>query len=192
MGHRRARDDAVGFAAVIGRYRAGRFGRTAPIALLGVLLVGGCSSVGAITGAVVGASTGAATVNPIVGYVAAVGVNAGVDALQKYVSRVRQGAEQDAIVDAVGEMQPDQVRPWKIVHDIPMFDNEHGEMQVVRVIDTPLVQCKEVLFTVDTGHGAHLKRVPYVTDACHDTKGWKWAAAEPATERWGYFQHISH
>ena len=63
---------------------------------------------------------------------------------------------------------------------------------VVRAIDTPLVQCKEVLFTVDSGRGAHEKRVPYVTDACHDTKGWKWAAAEPATERWGYFQHVSH
>ncbi len=161
-------------------------------ALLVPLLVAGCSSAGAIAGAVVGVSTGAATVNPVVGYVTAVGVNAGVDALQQYIARVRQGAEQDAIVDAVGEMQPGQTRPWKIVHDIPLFDDEHGQMQVVRSIDTPIAQCREVLFTVEHGTGAHPRRKPYVTDACHDTNGWRWAAAEPATERWGYFQHISH
>ncbi len=161
-------------------------------ALLAAVLLAGCSSAGAIAGAVVGASTGAATVNPVVGYITAVGVNAGVDALQQYVARVRQGAEQDAIVDAVGEMQPGQVRAWKIVHDIPLFDDEHGEMQVVRSIDTPIAQCREVLFTVEHGRGAHLRRKPFVTDACHDTVGWRWAAAEPAVERWGYFQHISH
>ncbi len=162
------------------------------VVLLAASLLAGCSSAGAIAGAVVGASTGAATVNPVVGYVTAVGVNAGVDALQQYIARVRQGAEQDAIVDAVGGMQPGQIRPWKIVHDIPLFDDEHGQMQVVRSIDTPIAQCREVLFTVEHGQGARLRRVPYVTDACHDTSGWRWAAAEPATERWGYFQHISH
>lgn len=88
-------------------------GRAVFLILTGVSSVAGCSSAGAITGAVVGASTGAATVNPIVGYVAAVGVNAGVDELQKYISRVRQGAEQDAIVSAVGEMQPGENHPGR-------------------------------------------------------------------------------
>ncbi len=155
-------------------------------------LLGGCGSIGAVTGAVVGGSTGAATANPVVGYAVAVAVNAGVDDLQKYVARVRQGAEQDAIADAVGRMPPGQVRSWKIVHDIPLFDDEHGEMEVVRLIDTPLAPCKEVLFTVDDGKGARLRRRSYTTDACLDTVGWRWAEAEPATERWGYFQHISH
>ncbi len=167
-------------------------GRAAFLILTGVSLIAGCSSVGAITGAVVGASTGAATANPIVGYVTAVGVNAGLEELQKYISRVRQGAEQDAIVSAVGEMQPGEIHPWKIVHDIPLFDDEHGSMQVTRSINTPLAQCKEVLFTVEEGHGKHLRRIPYVTYACHDTQGWKWAAVEPAIERWDYFQRISH
>ena len=119
--------------------------------------LGACSTVGPIAGAVVGASTGAATVNPIVGYAVAVGVNAGVDELQHYVARVRQGAEQDAIATAVGQMQVGETRRWQIVHDIPMFDDEHGEMQVVRLIDTPLTQCKEVLFTVDEGRPPHLR-----------------------------------
>ena len=157
-----------------------------------LLPLGACSSLGAIAGAAVGASTGAATVNPIVGYAVAVGVNAGVGELQKYVARVRQGAEQDAIVAAVGQMQPGETRPWKIVHTVPLFDDEHGEMQVVRSIDTPLTQCREVLFTVDEGRPPHLRRTPYTTDACLDTSGWRWAEVEPGTERWGYFQHISH
>lgn len=156
------------------------------------MVLDGCGSIGAVTGAVVGGSTGAATANPIVGYAVAVGVNAGVDDLQEYVARVRQGAEQDAIADAVGLMPPGQARPWKIVHDIPMFDDEHGEMAVVRLIRTPLTTCKEVLFTVDHGQGVRLRRHLYTTDACLDSVGWKWAEAEPATERWGYFQHISH
>ena len=160
--------------------------------LLLPLAVGACSTASAVAGAVVGASTGAATANPIVGYAVAVGVNAGLDELQKYIARDRQGAEQDAIASAVGQMQPGESRPWKIVHTIPMFDDEHGEMQVVRVIDTPLTQCREVLFTVDRGRPPHLHRTPYTTDACLDTRGWAWAEAEPATERWSYFQHISH
>lgn len=160
--------------------------------LLPLLALCACGSAGAVAGAVVGASTGAATVNPIVGYAVAVGVNAGVDELQRYIARLRQGAEQDAIVAAVGQMQVGETRPWKIVHDIPLFDDEHGEMQVVRSIDTPLAQCREVLFTVDEGRPQHLRRTPYTTDACLDTRGWSWAEAEPATERWGRFQHISH
>ncbi len=156
------------------------------------LVLGGCGSVGAVAGAVVGGSTGAATANPIVGYAVAVGVNAGVDDLQNYIARVRQGAEQDAIAEAVGRMPPGQVRPWRIVHEIPMFDDEHGEVEVVRLIGTPLTTCKEVLFTVDESKGLRLRRRLYATDACLDSMGWKWAEAEPATERWGYFQRISH
>ncbi len=185
MGAGRACDHALGHAAVRLRWRA------VPAALLATVLLVGCQSVGAISGAAVGASTGAVTVNPIVGYVTAITVAAGIEELQHYIARVRQGAEQDVIVNAVGTMQPGETRQWKIVHDIPMFDDEHGEMRVVRSIDTPLAQCKEVLFTVDQGRAPHLRRTPFVTGACRDSNGWKWAEAEPATERWGYFQHIA-
>ena len=185
MGVGRARDLALGNSPV----------RLAAVALAAALLpgvLGGCSVIGAVAGAAAGASTGAATANPLVGYGVAVGVNAGIDALQNYVTRVRQNAAQDEIAVAVGQMGLGETRDWKIVHDIPEFDDEHGEMQVVRLIDTPLTQCKEVVFTVDAGRGPRLHRTPYTTDACRDTRGWKWAQAEPATERWGYFQHIGH
>jgi len=165
--------------------------RAMPLLLLLPLALGACRAVGAIAGAAAGAAAGTATTNPVVGFAIAVGVNAGIDELQNYIARVRQNAEQDEIAKAVGQMQLGETRSWQIVHDIPEFDNEHGQMQVVRLIETPLTQCKEVLFTVDEGRPAHLRRTPYVTDACRDTRGWKWAEAEPATERWGYFQHIS-
>jgi hypothetical protein len=156
------------------------------------MLLSGCQMIGPVSGAVVGSATGAATVNPIVGYATAVGVNAGVDELQKYIARVRQNAEQDAIVTSVAAMQPGQVKDWRIVHEIPMFDDEHGTMLVTRDIDTPLTECKEVLFTVDKGKEGRLKQTPYVTSACRDGTRWQWAEAEPAVSRWGYFQHISH
>ncbi len=89
-------------------------------------------------------------------------------------------------------MQVGESRPWKIVHDIPLFDDEHGEMRVVRSIDTPLTQCREVLFTVDHGRPPRERRTLYATDACLGTRGWRWAEAEPAVERWGFLQHISH
>ena len=167
-----------------------RRGGLVVLLLLLPLGLGSCRVVGAIAGAAAGAASGTATSNPIVGFAIAVGVNAGIDELQNYIARIRQNAEQDEIAKAVGEMQLGETRSWKIVHDIPEFDNEHGQMQVVRLIDTPLTQCKEVMFTVDQGSGSRLHQRPYVTDACQDTRGWKWAQAEPATERWGYLQHI--
>jgi hypothetical protein len=189
LGIRRARDDAVGFSPVRPAAQASAW---RALVILTMPLLAGCSALGGISGAVAGASTGAVTANPVVGYAVAVGVNASVDELQKYVARVRQGAEQDAIVDAVGDMDVGTTRPWKIVHRIPMFDDEHGDMEVTRLIQTPLTDCKEVVFTVDQGRGAHLRQTLYVTSACLDSQGWKWAAAEPATNRWGYFQHITH
>ena len=169
----------------------GRLWRVLPLLLLPTALPA-CSVLGPITGAVAGAAAGTGSVNPIVGYAVAVGVSAGVDELQKYIGRTRHGAEQDAIVEAVGTMAIGDKRPWKIVHDFPLFDDSQGEVSVTRTIETPLTTCKEVLFTVEKGSGADLRHTPFVTSACRDGAVWKWAAAEPATDRWGYFQHISH
>ncbi|HET9148793.1 MAG TPA: hypothetical protein VFN77_12130 [Acetobacteraceae bacterium] len=161
------------------------------LALPLVSLLGGCSSIGAVTGAVAGASTGAATANPIVGYATAVSVNAGISALQKHITRVRQRKEQNRIAEAAGGMAPGEATSWKVAYINPFFANHHGELQVLRDIDTPLTRCKEVLFTLDTGRPPRLSRTPYTTDICRDAQGWKWAMAEPAIRRWGYLQHIS-
>ncbi len=84
-------------------------------------------------------------------------------------------------------MQPGERRPWEIRHIVPI-GNEHGEVTVVRAIPSPLTLCKELVFSVDTGKDTALTREWYTTDACRDGGRWKWALAEPATERWGALQ----
>ena len=153
--------------------------------MLLVFLLAGCDSIGAISGAAVGVATGGATTNPLVGYAAGVGTQAAVDELVKYISRKRQQGEQDQIALAVGRLAPGQTAQWKIDHDIPI-GNEHGDVTVVGVIDNALATCKEVVFTVIDGDTADAPRGTFVTTACAQGKIWKWAQAEPATERWGF------
>jgi hypothetical protein len=158
---------------------------------LSALLLSGCSSVGAISGAVAGASTGAISANPIVGYATAVGVNAGISALQKHLARAREHKKQTQIASVAGTLQPGDTLSWKVSYINPFFANHHGEVKILRTIDTPLAQCKMVLFTLDAGSPTKITRTPFTTAICHDTAGWRWAMAEPATRRWGFFQHVA-
>ena len=57
-----------------------------------------------------------------------------------------------------------------------------------RVISTGPLECKEIVFSVDSGQGERLKRGFYIAALCRDGGAWKWASAEPATERWGSLQ----
>jgi hypothetical protein len=156
-----------------------------PLPLL--LMLGACSSIGPVSGAVVGVATGAGTANPVVGYAAGIGTQAAVDTLVKYVSRKRQQHEQDEIAATVGKLAPGQTVPWKIEHDIPI-GNEHGEVTVADSIDNALARCKEVVFTVIDGDKPDSPRGIFVTTACAQGETWKWAEAEPATQRWGTLQ----
>ncbi|HUB14046.1 MAG TPA: hypothetical protein VMB34_19000 [Acetobacteraceae bacterium] len=153
--------------------------------LIGVLC--GCQFMGELVGAGAGGASAAATANPAVGIAVGVGVNAGIDATFAYIQRKRQQAEQDAITAQVATMQAGEQRPWKINHIIPV-GNEHGEVVVVRDIPNALAPCKELAFSVDAGSGEKATQHWYATDACEDTRRWKWALAEPATERWGTLQ----
>ncbi len=155
--------------------------------LLVPLVLIGCSSVGSIAGAVVGAATGGATTNPVVGYAVGIGTKVLVDQLVFYIGRRRQQGEQDEIAAQVGALPIGVSAPWKIDHDIPI-GNEHGDMTVVRQIDSPLATCREVVFTVVDGHAADSPRGVFVTTACQQGPRWKWAQAEPATARWGFLQ----
>lgn len=154
-----------------------------------LLLLGGCTSkfAGELVAAGAGGAAAGATANPVVGIAVGVGVNAGIDATFAYVGRKWQQSEQDAIAREVGVMEVGEKRPWKIAHIIPV-GNEHGEVEVVRAIDSPLTVCKELAFSVDSGSGASEVRHWYVTDACRDGGRWKWSLAEPAIARWGTLQ----
>jgi len=167
------------------------------VALPLLLLLGACSTAGDITGLVTGAAAGGATANPAVGYAVAVGTAAAADVAFAWVSRTRQGAEQDAIATVAGNLPAGQTAPWRIRHDIPL-GNEHGEVQVVRDVTTPLATCKEIVFSViddPPAPPAHYattlcRQAPSSTSAPPSARAaaWKWALAEPAVDRWGYLQ----
>ncbi len=185
MGDRRTRHPTLGLAAVtLWRAAAG---------LCALALLAGCGnaaddSAGPVGGAAVGLGVGGITANPLIGYAAGVGAQAGITALQKYLSRKLHQGEQDNIAATVAHLQPGEVAPWIISYKIPI-DGEHGDVTVTRLIPTPLTLCKEVAFTVIDGDKPNAPRGLYITSACEDSNGaWKWAQAEPATQRWGFLQ----
>jgi hypothetical protein len=146
------------------------------------------TSAGPIGGAAVGIGVGGITANPLIGYAAGIGAQAGITALQKYLSRRLHQGEQDNIAAKVAVLQPGQHAPWKISYKIPI-DAEHGDVSVMRVINSPLTTCKEVAFTVIDGQKPDAPRGIYITSACAQPDGtWRWAEAEPATSRWGFLQ----
>ena len=157
------------------------------LVLAAAVLLAGCNSTGKIAAVVAGGAAGGATGNPAVGFLVGVAVDAGANYVVRYYGRVRQGAEQDAIAQIAGGLPVGTEAAWTIEHDIPIGD-EHGDLRVVRAIDTKLAACREVVFSVDGGGGAKLKRAWFSTDICKQASGWKWASAEPAVERWGFLQ----
>ena len=153
-------------------------------ALLLLLLLGGCSSIGQITGIIVGGATGGATANPAVGFAVGIGTAALTDYTAKYVTKSWHQGEQDAIAATAGPLPVGTQTPWRVVHSVPI-GNEHGELTVVRQIDNPLAPCKQVVFSVVDGDDPPAW---YSVDICQQGERWKWASAEPAVERWGYLQ----
>lgn len=155
-------------------------------ALVPLALLPGCTSIGSIAGAVTGAASGSGSANPALGYAVGIGTKAAVDSLQHYISRRRQQAEQDQIAAAVGTLPVGQGTAWRIRHRIPLFDDQHGYVTVVRDIPNALAPCKEVIFTVVAGKRPDGPKGFYATTACRQETSWKWALAEPATPRWGF------
>lgn len=181
MGIRRTGDRALGFAAVTWSTMR----RTAP--LLALVVLAGCKAAPEIAAVVTGGVAGAATGSPAVGFIIGVATDAGANYAFRYISRTRQGAEQDAIAQVAGALPAGGEATWKIEHTIPI-GNERGRLRVLRVIDSPLTVCKEVVFSVEEGEGDKLSRELFTTDICKQAETWKWASAEPAVERWGALQ----
>ena len=158
--------------------------RLTVLTLLGCALLGGCENGAQVTGLAAGGLAGGASANPAVGYIVAVATATAADEAFRYFDRVRERAEQNAIADTASGLGEGQSAPWAIHHDIPI-DNEHGQVRLVRAIESPLATCREIAFSVEQGkRAAHW----YVTTICQQAKRWKWAAAEPAVERWGFLR----
>jgi hypothetical protein len=157
------------------------------LAPLLVLALGGCNQAADVVGAVAGGGAALSSGNPALAIGVAIGVRAAASAGIRYVVRHRQTAEQDEVAAVIGSLAPGETRRWRIVHTIPI-GNEAGEVRLVRVIDNALAPCREALFSVEEGEGAAASRQWLLTTACRQGETWKWAAAEPATERWGSLQ----
>lgn len=180
VGDGRTGDRAVGFVAVTPAVRA----IAIPLLLIGL---GGCRFGGDLVAAAAGGASGAATANPAVGIAVGVTVNSAIDAAFAYVGRKWQQGEQDALAAEVADMGVGEQRAWAVHHFVPI-DDEHGKVEVTRAIVTPLTTCKELAFSVESGKGKDVRDAWYVTQACQDGARWKWALAEPATERWDALQ----
>lgn len=146
-------------------------------------LLGGCAVVSDVAGLAVGSGAAAATGNPAVGFAVGIGTRAAFDSLRKYVVRRRQQGEQDAIAEVAGAAALGESRAWEIQHTIPV-GNARGDLVVTREFVTPLATCREVIFAV-ADEGA---RQLFTTTLCRQEQEWKWAAAQPAVDRWGSLQ----
>ncbi|MCG7361638.1 hypothetical protein MHZ93_10265 [Roseomonas sp. ACRSG] len=161
--------------------------RRAAAVLVVALPLAGCQAAGGIVGGISGATAGIATGNAAVGYAVGVGIRAAVTATLQYVSRRIARGEQDSIAATAGAIPLGTVADWKVEHALPFgYGDAQGTVQVVRLIDSPLAQCREVAI----GIGDEPEdRITIIATACLQSDGsWKWASAEPAVERWGVLQ----
>lgn len=163
-------------------------------AFLGLLvLLGGCTSVltegtAAGAGAAGAGISRAVTRNVGVATGIGLGVQAAARAGLQYAERRMHQTEQDRIAAIAGGLPVGVVGLWQVVHDIPIEADEHGEVTVSRVLGGEGFRCKEIVFSVDHADGHNLTSEFYTATVCRDGQQWKWATAEPATERWGSLQ----
>lgn len=163
--------------------------------MLALATLSGCASlVSATTADVAGiAGAGAATAvtkDAVVATGIGLGIAAAANAGLGYAERRVHGAEQDEIAAIAGPLPPGGVASWSISHRIPLEDDEHGQLSVIRDLGNASFVCKEIVFSVDAGKqpDAPTSRAFYTATVCRDRQTWKWASAEPATERWGALQ----
>jgi hypothetical protein len=186
MGNRRAGDRALG-QSEMSKSPGSCFTLTI-VASLVSMIAAGCSSIGGYAGAVAGVATGAVSSNPAVGVAVGISVKAATDTALHRLFKELQSDEQDRIADIAGHMNVGDRAPWNI-HHAWSFSSEAGDLEVIGGIDNALAACKEVLFSVASGLDEARTEEWFITQTCRQSDGhWRWAAAEPAVERWGTLQ----
>ena len=155
----------------------------------------GCSSLyseGATAGAgIAGAAIAAKVTNNAavatgIGLGAVAAARAGVE----YTERVVHINTQNSIAVVAGPLDVGAVAPWSVTHTVPIEDDTHGRVTVSRTISAGALDCKEIVFSVDENatKDKPASSAFYVASICRDGTAWKWASAEPATQRWGALQ----
>lgn len=158
-----------------------------------LLLLSGCGSLltegTADLAGVVGAGAASGVTRSAAG-AAAIGL--GVRSLAaeglKYTTRRLHRNEQDAIAQAAGPLDPGELQVWSIRHTLPLEDDAQGQVVVSRAFGAGVFRCKEIVFSVDTVEKRLPRRAFYTATICQDGAAWRWASAEPSTERWGGLQ----
>jgi hypothetical protein len=156
-------------------------------------LLCGCTSVlteGASAGAGIlaaGATRGATHDAAVI-----TGIGLGVQAVARagvhYTERKVHQTEQDRIATVAGSLPVGAIGKWQVKHVVPIEADEQGEVTVSRLLGGAGIVCKEIVFSVDHASKDGVTREFYTATVCRDGDAWKWATAEPATERWSGLQ----
>jgi hypothetical protein len=165
----------------------------ATLAGVALLSIAGCSSfLQQGTGAVAGVGGAAVAASVTSDAAVATGIGVGVQSLaQAGVQRWQRAVhtdEQDRIASIAGALAPGQVASWNVAHQVPIEPSSRGEVTVSRVVGAKALDCREIVFSVEQPPKAQSAKAFYVAMICRDGARWKWASAEPATERWGSLQ----
>ncbi|WP_246174015.1 hypothetical protein [Paraburkholderia hayleyella] len=155
----------------------------------------GCSSLYTETATTGAGIAGAALAAKVTNNAAvASGIGLGAVALARagvqYSQRVIHRDTQNRIAAAAGGLDTGAIAKWSVQHAVPIENDEHGSVTVSRTISSGALDCKEIVFSVDqaTSTKTAASSAFYVAAICRDGTTWKWASAEPATERWGALQ----
>ena len=143
----------------------------------------GCVALGDVAGVTVAIASGTFTHDPAISLVLAISAKAATDEAGKTVARNAQRAEQDEIAAMGATLTSGEIGHWEVKHRLPPR-SVHGEVRLIRIIDSTLAKCRELLFSV-AQDGGDAPASWFITTACWNGEKWKWAAAEPAVERWG-------
>ncbi|MFT8244456.1 hypothetical protein [Roseomonas sp. BN140053] len=116
------------------------------------------------------------------------GVRAATRAGLQYAQRRVHGAAQNRIAAAAGDLPVGGIAPWNTDHAVPLEPEERGRVTVSRIISAGTLSCKEVVFSVEAEERGQPRQSFFTAILCRDGAEWRWASAEPATERWGNLQ----
>jgi hypothetical protein len=130
---------------------------------LGVLFTAsGCSSVlntgaGELAGIVGATVADAVTSNAGVAAGIGLGAQAAARAGIQYAQRRIHRAAQERIAQTAGPLQVGEVAEWRSVHKAPLEEGEQGRVTVSRVVALSTVECKEIVFSVDSASASELQ-----------------------------------
>jgi hypothetical protein len=145
----------------------------------------GSSEIAGVGGAAVAT---AVTSNGAVATGIGLAVQAATRAGVQYAQRRTHQSVQNEIARAAGALEVGAVGRWHIDPAGALEREQQGRVTVSRVISATELTCKEAVFSVDNVVENVPRSAFYVAIVCRDGERWKWASAEPSTERWDGLQ----